>query len=38
MALVLSVGATKLAADFRRTAVVRVIVVVRPGGHHCRMP
>jgi hypothetical protein len=30
MVLVLSVGATKLTADFRRAAVVRVIVVVRP--------
>ena len=34
MVLVLSVGATELTADFRRAAVVRVIVVVRPGSHH----
>jgi hypothetical protein len=36
MVLVLSVGSTELTADFRRTAVVRVIVVVRPGSHHFR--
>src|SRR6266566_5892847 len=36
MVLVLSVGATELTSDFRRAAVVRVIVV-RPGSHHCRI-
>ena len=39
MALVLSVGATELAADFRSAAIVRVIiVVVSAGSHHFRQP
>ena len=36
MVLVLSVGSTELTADFRRAAVVRVIVVVGSGGHYYR--
>jgi hypothetical protein len=36
MVLVLSVGTTELTADFRRPAIVRVIVVVRAGSHHFR--
>src|ERR1700733_8678646 len=35
MVLVLSVGATKLTADFRSAAVVHVKILVRPGSHHC---
>jgi hypothetical protein len=34
MVLVLYVGAAELTADFRRAAIVRIIVIIRFGGHH----